>query len=149
MKPENRALLVIVMAVVAIAAVGGGYFLVTPSTPMTLIVPWGTVFEAPSTDAEFDFNVTPPGGTFVGAWASTGPTCVMVFPFGASIPHSIIANCIAQGVSSGTFNMNLMSSAPGEANLTSSAPGEEYMLAFLSDSIVTVRVTQTIQVVYS
>jgi hypothetical protein len=138
MKPENKGLLVIVAAVVAVAGVGGGYLLVTPSGASTLIVPSGTVFPAPSTSDEFIFNVSPPGGVLVGAWFSTGPTCVMLFPPGFLIPRAVIEMCIAQSAASGMFN----------TNLESSAPGQEYTLAFLSDTYVTVTVTQTIEVVY-
>ncbi len=138
MQPENRALLVIIVAVVAIAGVGGGYFLLAPPAPLALVVPFGTVLQVPSSGGAFDFRVTPPGGTLVGAWSSTGKTCAMVFSIGMSIPRAIFENCIAQGTVSGTFN----------TYLTSSAPGTEYVLAFLSDGPVTVWITQDIQVVY-
>ena len=142
MEPENRALLVAVLAVVAVAVAGGGYFLLAPPAASTLVVPFGTVLQVPSSDAVLDFNVTPPGGTLVGAWSSTGNTCAMLLPLGTGIPRAvldgIIENCIAQGGLSGTFN----------TDLTGSAPGGVYSLVFLSDTPVTVRITQDIQVVY-
>ncbi len=138
MEPENRALLLAVVAVVAIAGVGGGYFLLAPPAASTLVVPFGTVLQLPSPGAVFDFNVTPPGGTLVGAWSSTGKTCAMLFPYGASIPRAFFDYCIAQGTLSGTFS----------EDLTGSAPGTEYWLGFLSDSPVTVWITQDVQVLY-
>ncbi|HYM40686.1 MAG TPA: hypothetical protein VEY12_11205 [Thermoplasmata archaeon] len=134
MKPENRALLALGTAVVAVTAVVGAYLLASPSRPTTLVVPWGTVFQAPF---GFQFNVTPPGGILLGAWSSTGKTCVFLLPYGSSIPHAVLENCVAEGTTSGTFNENV-----------SSVWSFGYMLAFLSDSPVTVRVTRTIQVVY-
>lgn len=138
MKPEDRALLAVVIPLVVVVAFVGAYLLVTPSTPLTVVVPWGTVFQAPSTGAVFVFNVTPPGASLVGAWRSTGNTCALVFPWGLLIPHAVIENCIAHGVSSGTLNVDL----------TSSATSAKYTLTFSSDAFVTVTVTQTIQVVY-
>ncbi len=142
MEPENRALLLAVVAVVAIAGVGGGYFLLAPPAASTLVVPSGTVLQVPSSDAVFDFNVTPPGGTLVGAWSSTGQTCAMLLPVMGPIPRAvidaIIENCIAQGGLYGTLN----------TDLTSSPPGAGYVLAFFSDSPVTVWITQDVAVLY-
>jgi hypothetical protein len=134
MKPENRALLAFVTAAVAVTAVVGVYLLATPSPPTTLVVPWGTVFQAPY---GFWFNVTAPGGTLVGAWSSTGKTCAFLEIYGSIIPKAVYDNCIAEGTASGTLNANV-----------SSAWSFGYLLRFLSDSPVTVRVTQTVQVVY-
>lgn len=138
MDSENRALLAILVPIVAVAGVGGGYFLLAPSAPSTLIVPAGTVFQLPSPGAEVHFNVTAPGGILVGAWTSTSSTCALLFPFGMSIPRAIFEQCLAQATLSGTFH----------TDLTSPAPGTEYVLGFLSDSPATVWITQDIQVVY-
>jgi hypothetical protein len=48
MKPEDRALLAFVTAVVAVTAVMGVYLLASPSLATTLVVPWLTVFQAPA-----------------------------------------------------------------------------------------------------
>lgn len=134
MKPEDRALLAFVTAVVAVTAVMGVYLLASPSLATTLVVPWLTVFQAP---ASFWFNVTPPGGTLVGAWSSTGKTCAFLIPHGATIPKPVLDMCIAAGTRSGTLNANV-----------SSEWSSGWLLMFLSDSVVTVRATQAIQVVY-
>ncbi len=138
MDPENRALLAILVPIVAVAGVGGGYFLLAPPAPATLIVPAGTVFQLPSPGAEAEFNVTAPGGVLVGAWTSTSNTCVLLFPFGMSIPRTIFERCLAEGTLSGTLS----------ADLTSPAPGTEYVLGFLSDSPATVWITQDIHIFY-
>lgn len=134
MKPENRALLAWMTAIVAVTAVVGAYLLASPSPPTTLVVPSVTVFQTP---AGFQFNVTPPGGVLVGAWASAGTTCVFLLPYGSTVPKQVLDACIAEGTTSGTFDANV-----------SSGWSSGYLLYFLSDSPVTVAVTQTIQVVY-
>ncbi len=134
MKPENRGLWAFLTAVVAVIAVIGAYLFASPSPSANVVVPDWTVFQAP---ASFQFNVTPPGGTLVGAWSSTGKTCAFFIPYGATIPRAVLDACIAEGTTRGTFNANV-----------SSQWSFGYLLAFLSDSPVAVTVTQTIQVLY-
>ncbi len=134
MKPENRGLWAFLTAVVAVIAVIGAFLFASPAPAANVVVPDWTVIQAP---ASFQFNVTPPGGTLVGAWSSTGKTCVLLLPYGAPIPKAILDACIAEGTTRGTLNANV-----------SSQWSFGYLLSFLSDSTVAVTVTQTIQVSY-
>lgn len=134
MKPENRGLWAFLTAVVAVIAVIGAFLFASPAPAANVVVPDWTVILAP---ASFQFNVTPPGGTLVGAWSSTGKTCVLLLPYGATIPRAILDACIAEGTTRGTLNANV-----------SSQWSFGYLLSFLSDSTVAVTVTQTIQVSY-
>ncbi len=134
MKPENRGLWAFLTAVVAVIAVIGAFLFASPAPAANVVVPDWTVIQAP---ASFQFNVTPPGGTLVGAWSSTGKTCVLLLPYGATIPRAILDACIAEGTTRGTLNANV-----------SSQWSFGYLLSFLSDSTVAVTVTQTIQVSY-
>lgn len=85
MKPENRALLILVLAVVVVAAVGGAYFCVTPQgLPTMLPIPEGTTFSLNDTWSWVAyFNVTATGARLVGAWTAY---------LGAGDPGLIVVN---------------------------------------------------------
>ena len=70
MKPENRALLGLVVAVVVVTGAVGGYLLL--STPPTgLPIPAGTVFSMNETEQwAVHFSVGPSGGRLTGAWTA-------------------------------------------------------------------------------
>jgi hypothetical protein len=72
MQPENRALAVVVLAIVVVAAVGGAYFLaVAPVPPVSLPIPAGTTFSLNDTLYwAVYFNVSTPDSRLVGAWTA-------------------------------------------------------------------------------
>lgn len=72
MKPEDRALVIFLAAVVGVAAAGGLYFLVLAgAVPGTLPIPGGATFTANQTEHwAAHFAVGPLGGRVVGAWTA-------------------------------------------------------------------------------
>lgn len=72
MKPENKALAVILMVVTVVVAAGGVYFLaVPPALPISLAIPVGTTFSPNATLAwVVYFNVSTTGVRLVGAWTA-------------------------------------------------------------------------------
>lgn len=72
MKPENRALLTVVLAIVVVTSVIGAYLVLTPfAPPNSLPVLAGTAFTASdSMDWVAHVAVGPTGGTLVGAWTA-------------------------------------------------------------------------------
>ena len=72
MKPENRALLTVVLAIVLVTSVIGAYLLLTPSAPPnSLPILAGTAFTAnESVGWVAHFTVGAAGGTLVGAWTA-------------------------------------------------------------------------------
>ncbi len=72
MKPEDKALLLIVLAVVVVATAGAAYVFILAGPPSpTLPVAAGTVFTANMTEHwAAQFTVGPSGGRFVGAWTA-------------------------------------------------------------------------------
>ncbi len=72
MKPEDKALLLIVLAVVVVATAGTAYvFVLAASSSPTLPVAAGTVFTANLTEHwAAHFTVGPSGGRLVGAWTA-------------------------------------------------------------------------------
>ncbi len=72
MKPEDRALVLLVIAAVAVATVGGAYILLAGGpVPETLPIPAGTTFTANETDHWVaTFAAGPLGGRLEGAWTA-------------------------------------------------------------------------------
>ncbi len=72
MKPEDKALLLIVLAVVVVATAGTAYvFVFAGSLPQSLPVPAGTVFTGNNTQQwAVHFTVGPAGGSFMGGWTA-------------------------------------------------------------------------------
>ena len=72
MKPEDRALVVAVLAIVLVVAPIGAVLLLTPpALPTSLPVPAGTAFTvSDSVNWTVHFRVPSAGGTLVGAWTA-------------------------------------------------------------------------------
>ncbi len=73
MKPEDRALLIAVLAVVVVAAAGGAYLYIAPPGPLPTTLPIfeGTTFSLNDTYVwAVYFNVSTPGLRLVGAWTA-------------------------------------------------------------------------------
>lgn len=78
MKPENKALAIIVVAVVAVAGVGGAYFLTAPNVPVTTVLQAGTRFELVGYDRMVISFGVPENATLVGSWSAETPVCALV-----------------------------------------------------------------------
>ena len=92
MKPEDRALLIAVAAVVALAAGGGASILAfSRGLPESLPVPGGTVFSANATEHwAAHFTVGASGVRLVGAWTAfdgIGPIVLLVVNGTVSKPY--------------------------------------------------------------
>lgn len=98
MKPENRALLVLVLVAVVVTAAVGAYLLVSPrEIPVSLPVPSGTAFS--STDSVswiVYFNVSTPDVKIAGAWTAyqgIGFVGLVVVNGSVAKPSGLYFNC--------------------------------------------------------
>ncbi len=78
MKPENRALAVLVVGMVGVAGVGGAYFLTAPNVPVTMVLQAGTRFQLVGYDRMVVSFDVPGNGTIVGSWSADTPVCALV-----------------------------------------------------------------------
>lgn len=72
MKPEDKALLAVVLAMIVVATAGAAYFVFAePPVPVTLPVPGGATFTSNATvHWAAHFTVGASGGRLVGAWTA-------------------------------------------------------------------------------
>ena len=98
MKPENRALVNALVAVVVVTSFVGGYLLLAPTAlASTLPIRAGTTFTANDTATWVaHFSVGPSGGRLVGAWtAYTGSGIVRLVVVNGTVskPPEIMVAC--------------------------------------------------------
>ncbi len=75
MRPENRALLAIALAVAVVAGGGGAYFLTFRAPPLGTELLAGTRFQIVGYDSlSVEFSV-PVNGTLIGAWMADTTVC--------------------------------------------------------------------------
>ncbi len=143
MKPENQALVNVVLAVAIVTGFAGAYFLLSPSAPpSTLPILEGTDFtrtEAVNWTAHL--TVGPSGGTLVGAWTAYNGTGYITLDVvngtGSKPPNRYLCPLVlfAWREQNGTVDLAL---PPG--------PYTIFWTAGFCSSAASIVVTQTIQI---
>lgn len=122
------------IATLAIATV-----LAVPGPPSSLPIPAGTRFEISPNQVVLIRTAAAVGGTLVGAWTSTGTTCVIFVFFHSSVPAGWANPGSPACARSGSMNRTIPQ-AGGYTLVFSTVLG--------ATAPINVSVTQTIQVVY-
>ncbi len=78
MKPEDKALTGIVVAVIAVTGFAGAYFLTAPDVSVTLVLRAGTRFQMVGYDRMVVYFDVPGNATLVGSWSADAPVCARV-----------------------------------------------------------------------
>lgn len=78
MRPENKALAIILVTVVVVASVGAAYFLTAPPVSSTTVILAGTRFPVVGLDRVGVAFGVPQNGTLIGAWSADTTVCARV-----------------------------------------------------------------------
>jgi hypothetical protein len=134
MRPDNKGLFAMLLAVTIVVAIGGVVILSTahPTTlPIALPIPAGTVVDDPY---NVSFTVSGGIGRLVGAWHSERGGLVWVYP--------------SNSPPSGTYNLPCIGFAPWDGTVNVSLLPGTYTMQFEDVGGASVLITQTIRLVY-